>query len=51
MTQDEDAKARYRAAGSIPMLNRPEEFARRVETEVAYFKNLAQQIGLKPRAE
>ena len=51
MTTDEDAMARYRAAGSIPLLNRPEEFARRIEREVAYFKDLAQKIGLKPKTE
>ena len=50
MTSDEDAKARYRSAGSVPVLSRPGEFAKRIEQEVAYFKDLAQKIGLKPKA-
>ncbi len=49
MDSDEDMKKRYSVFGAIPVVNRPEEFAKRIEDEIAYFKKLTAEIGLKPK--
>ncbi len=49
MDSDEDMKKRYSVFGAIPVVNRPEEFAKRIEDEIAYFKKITAEIGLKPK--
>lgn len=47
MNFDDDMKKRYSVFGAIPIVSRPEDFSLRLVEEIAYFKKLTIDIGLK----